>query len=135
MATRGGYGLSRLLPYIAWKAVADSGKIFIGQSDFTVFNLALLARAGAESFAGMSAIADFGVESPDELTTALFIENIDHQLEILSFETADADPVDARGTLWGGNLRMVASLIGTPRSEEHTSELQSLMRISYAVFC
>src|SRR3546814_9214380 len=25
--------------------------------------------------------------------------------------------------------------VGTPRSEEHTSELQSLMRISYAVFC
>src|SRR3546814_6551240 len=28
-----------------------------------------------------------------------------------------------------------ASGISTPRSEEHTSELQSLMRISYAVFC
>src|SRR3546814_2808143 len=26
-------------------------------------------------------------------------------------------------------------LVGWPRSEEHTSELQSLMRISYAVFC
>src|SRR3546814_9673235 len=26
-------------------------------------------------------------------------------------------------------------LLSTPRSEEHTSELQSLMRISYAVFC
>src|SRR3546814_1476848 len=25
--------------------------------------------------------------------------------------------------------------VPTPRSEEHTSELQSLMRISYAVFC
>src|SRR3546814_7183125 len=25
--------------------------------------------------------------------------------------------------------------LGTKRSEEHTSELQSLMRISYAVFC
>src|SRR3546814_3399117 len=25
--------------------------------------------------------------------------------------------------------------LGGPRSEEHTSELQSLMRISYAVFC
>src|SRR3546814_3686052 len=25
--------------------------------------------------------------------------------------------------------------LGLPRSEEHTSELQSLMRISYAVFC
>src|SRR3546814_8493894 len=29
----------------------------------------------------------------------------------------------------------VNSLPGSPRSEEHTSELQSLMRISYAVFC
>src|SRR3546814_7711020 len=29
----------------------------------------------------------------------------------------------------------VYMLIGAQRSEEHTSELQSLMRISYAVFC
>src|SRR3546814_5439681 len=28
-----------------------------------------------------------------------------------------------------------AILLGATRSEEHTSELQSLMRISYAVFC
>src|SRR3546814_2643946 len=33
-------------------------------------------------------------------------------------------------------LRMAgADIIGGGRSEEHTSELQSLMRISYAVFC
>src|SRR3546814_9971852 len=73
MATRGGYGLSRLLPYIAWKAVADSGKLFIGQSDFTVFNLALLARAGADSFAGLLAIAAFGAASPAGLPTALVL--------------------------------------------------------------
>src|SRR3546814_3876787 len=29
----------------------------------------------------------------------------------------------------------VSIVIGSRRSEEHTSELQSLMRISYAVFC
>src|SRR3546814_10579980 len=29
----------------------------------------------------------------------------------------------------------ISTLKGLPRSEEHTSELQSLMRISYAVFC
>src|SRR3546814_2265571 len=29
----------------------------------------------------------------------------------------------------------IAAQIGTARSEEHTSELQSLMRNSYAVFC
>src|SRR3546814_2141570 len=33
------------------------------------------------------------------------------------------------------NLETVNTYEGTYRSEEHTSELQSLMRISYAVFC
>src|SRR3546814_6323539 len=37
--------------------------------------------------------------------------------------------------VWEG-LRLVnGKLISLERSEEHTSELQSLMRISYAVFC
>src|SRR3546814_7898931 len=31
--------------------------------------------------------------------------------------------------------RLMRRLAATPRSEEHTSELQPLMRISYAVFC
>src|SRR3546814_4145698 len=34
-----------------------------------------------------------------------------------------------------GNASRAAALPGVNRSEEHTSELQSLMRISYAVFC
>src|SRR3546814_6555103 len=34
-----------------------------------------------------------------------------------------------------GPARALPQLKGPPRSEEHTSELQSLMRISYAVFC
>src|SRR3546814_10086933 len=39
---------------------------------------------------------------------------------------------DAGGEL---GLRALARDVGVSRSEEHTSELQSLMRISYAVFC
>lgn len=114
MATRGGYGLSRLLPFIDWQAVADSGKIFIGQSDFTVFNLALLAKTGACSYAGPTAVFDFGAKKMDDLTAALFAESMRGELEILSFESPGSDPVDARGVLWGGNLAMVASLVGTP---------------------
>src|SRR3546814_1650607 len=34
-----------------------------------------------------------------------------------------------------GNFAEAEKLIRLVRSEEHTSELQSLMRISYAVFC
>src|SRR3546814_5339602 len=38
---------------------------------------------------------------------------------------------ERRGTAW----RQAMAGRGAVRSEEHTSELQSLMRISYAVFC
>src|SRR3546814_6411669 len=37
--------------------------------------------------------------------------------------------------LLSGSARTLGERARTPRSEEHTSELQSLMRISYAVFC
>lgn len=114
MATRGGYGLSRLLPFIDWKAAADSGKIFVGQSDFTIFNLALLAQTGAPSFVGPTAVFDFGAKIMDDLTADLFAEIMRGELEILSFESPGSDAVDARGILWGGNLAMMTSLIGTP---------------------
>ncbi|MEO6959689.1 MAG: LD-carboxypeptidase [Burkholderiaceae bacterium] len=114
MATRGGYGVSRLLPFVDWRAVADSGKIFIGQSDFTAFNLALLAQTGAASFAGPTALFDFGAKKINDLTASLFVESMHGELEILSFESSGSDAVDARGVLWGGSLAMVASLVGTP---------------------
>src|SRR3546814_8422654 len=38
------------------------------------------------------------------------------------------------GTKWS-SVGGMAAAVSAPRSEEHTSELQSLMRISYAVFC
>ncbi|MFA7439273.1 LD-carboxypeptidase [Castellaniella sp.] len=114
MATRGGYGLSRILPAIDWQAVADSGKIFVGLSDFTAFNLALLARTGARSYSGPTAVFDFGAAQVNELTRDLFEETLSGELQVLSFEAPDADAVDTRGVLWGGNLAMVASLLGTP---------------------
>ncbi|VCU69678.1 Murein tetrapeptide carboxypeptidase [Pigmentiphaga humi] len=114
MATRGGYGLSRLLPRIDWHAMADSGKRFVGHSDFTGFQLALLARTGAVSYAGPMAAFDFGGKRVDDLTAALFAETMRGELEILSFESEGADAVDCRGVLWGGNLAVLMSLLGTP---------------------
>ncbi|WP_300647088.1 LD-carboxypeptidase [Paenalcaligenes sp.] len=114
LSSRGGYGLSRLLPFIDWKAVAQSGKRFVGHSDFTAFNLALLAQTGAISYAGPCAAFDFGVEQPDDLTLDLFHEAMTNQLEVLSFEAEGSDAVDTRGVLWGGNLAMLCSLLGTP---------------------
>ena len=114
MAARGGYGLTRLLPQIDWRAVADSGKVFVGHSDFTAFNLALLAKTGAVSYTGPVLTADFGQKRINPLTADLFCEVMRGELEILSFESPDSDAFDGRGVLWGGNLAMLVSLLGTP---------------------
>ncbi len=114
MATRGGYGMSRILPRIDYATIADSGKIFVGHSDFTAFSLALLARTGAVSYAGPMAVYDFGGRRVNPLTAEVFGEVVRGELEVLSFEAPEADTVDCRGILWGGNLALVTALVGTP---------------------
>src|SRR3546814_9047059 len=51
-----------------------------------------------------------------------------------AFAAAARDPA-LLGHAVAAGLAAQAALGLSPRSEEHTSELQSLMRISYAVFC
>src|SRR3546814_7829237 len=54
-------------------------------------------------------------------------------------DIASMTPEPAKPAVWAGGgpivMRGVANGVQVLKSEEHTSELQSLMRISYAVFC
>src|SRR3546814_1775967 len=52
-----------------------------------------------------------------------------------AFAAYDADPSQRCLVLTGSEKAFAAGADIKERSEEHTSELQSLMRISYAVFC
>jgi muramoyltetrapeptide carboxypeptidase len=117
-ATRGGYGLSRLLDRIDWKRIARSvekGTRWVGQSDVTALQLGLLAHAGGVTWAGPLACDDFGGDAVDDITEACFLEAMGGELEAIGFRTEPGfDGLQVRGTLWGGNLSLVASLLGTP---------------------
>lgn len=122
LITRGGYGLTRLLPAIRYKAVAkavERGTRFVGLSDFTAFQSAMLAQTGAVTWSGPALGEDFGVEGePDEIMQACFEDLVSGQGEGTGWQLpkaqATADPVQVKGTLWGGNLSVLASLVGTP---------------------
>ena len=119
MMTRGGYGLSRLLPVIDYVLLADAIKarrqMWIGHSDFTALQLALLAKTGAVTFSGPMASYDFGEKTPDDITLDSFLDAVDGTLEAVGFVCDDAPRgLDVKGILWGGNLALVASLVGTP---------------------
>lgn len=133
LATRGGYGLTRLLDQIDWAALAlsvERGTAWVGHSDVTALQLAALAHGAvgpaqpgegvsAGFWAGPMACGDFGrADAPDggdDVTQECFVEAVTGLLEAVGFRTeAGFDGVEVSGRLWGGNLSMVQSLLGTP---------------------
>jgi len=111
---RGGYGFTRLLDRIDFAALAGARKRWMGHSDFTAFQLAALARAGMVTFAGPMASYDFGALVPSAFT----LDNCFGVLQNDEWEVECALDGPSRsacaGTLWGGNLALVAHLVGTP---------------------
>lgn len=114
LALRGGYGLSRLLPGIDFAALAASGKLFVGHSDFTALHMGLLVQGGAPSFAGPMICADFACESPSAFTLDDFWRCLRGPEHTVRFRSPDHGPLDVSGVVWGGNLSMLTHLIGTP---------------------
>ncbi len=122
MACRGGYGITRLLDAIDWPLLARSverGTRWVGYSDLTALQLALLAHTGATSWHGPMAADDFGRDDEsggvDEITRDCFAEAMAGELHAVGFRTDPGfDGLAVRGTLWGGNLALVVSLLGTP---------------------
>jgi len=122
MACRGGYGMSRLLDAIDWKRIArsvDKGTRWVGYSDMTALQMGLLAHRGAPSWAAPMACDDFGRADEeggvDEVTRDCFVEAMSGALRAVGFRTeAGFDALHAKGVLWGGNLALLCSLLGTP---------------------
>ena len=129
IAMRGGYGLHRLLPGIEWDAIAkaiQNGLQVCGHSDFTVFQLGLLAKTGAISLAGPMLNYDFGrlgddgnAVVPDTFMWQHFqnaIENRNLECQVFSPQSflGKATQGSLTGLLWGGNLTVLAGLVGTP---------------------
>lgn len=113
MALRGQYGLTRLLDRIDFGRMADSGKIFVGYSDFTAFHMGLMAKAGAQSYAGPMFYSDFGAAEPVAFTQDDFWRCLRGPRHVIRACASGNPALEAEGTIWGGNLAMLISLIGT----------------------
>jgi muramoyltetrapeptide carboxypeptidase len=114
VALRGQYGMTRLLDRIDYQLLAASGKIFVGFSDVTALHMALLAKTGsANSYAGPMFAGDFGAAEPVDFTLDQFWQCLAGPTHTIVEQAAGNPTVEASGTIWGGNLAMLVSLLGT----------------------
>lgn len=117
MAVRGGYGASRLLEGIDWSALVARQQqdplLICGHSDFTAIQMGLLAAGNVITFSGPMLAGNFGAETLDAFTEYHFWQALRNPVFTLEW-SSDGPDCQASGTLWGGNLAMLVSLIGTP---------------------
>ena len=118
LALRGGYGAVRLLDALDYagleRRLLEARVAICGHSDFTAIQLALFARARIVTFGGPMLTANFGAETMSAFTAEHFWRALESPEFTVRESAAQEAQVDVSGTLWGGNLAMIASLVGTP---------------------
>jgi muramoyltetrapeptide carboxypeptidase len=118
LAVRGGYGAVRLLHGLDYdglkRRLQHSSTALVGHSDFTAIQLALLAKTGLVTFGGPMLAGDFGAPAASRFTMEHFWSTLRSSKLSVQSAVPQQEPVSARGILWGGNLAVIASLIGTP---------------------
>ena len=114
MALRGGYGSNYLLDRLDVDRIARHPKPFFAYSDLTAVQLRLLDEIGLAAFHGPMLAADFylddGVHLPSfhaALSSNAYNLGAEEGLRVLQKGSA-------RGTLYGGCLSILVSLLGTP---------------------
>jgi muramoyltetrapeptide carboxypeptidase len=117
---RGGYGCTRIIPYLDYKLIRKNPKIFIGYSDVTALLLAFEREAGLMGIHGAVASSSIFSDYTFNVNQQMLFEmkgNYTYKVKPQS----DKDHTDiyiinkgiAQGKLVGGNLSLLTSLIGT----------------------
>ncbi|MEP7218863.1 MAG: LD-carboxypeptidase [Bacteroidota bacterium] len=121
IAGRGGYGVTRILDRIDYKALRRDPKIIVGFSDLTALNLAIMAKSRMVSFSGAMPGVDFwDAGNLDPFTEDIFWRGVTSTRPLGKIVQpgpeliTGAFPGKSEGWLLGGNLTLLASIIGTP---------------------
>jgi muramoyltetrapeptide carboxypeptidase len=122
---RGGWGSSRVLPYLDFEAIRHNPKVLLGFSDISALLLAVHAKTGLITFHGPNGMGRWDAFSVDYFRRLLMqaepivYENL-HQLSERNALTQTENRImtisggKARGRLLGGNLTVLTTIVGSP---------------------
>lgn len=117
---RGGYGAPRILDLLDYDAIAASPKVFTGFSDITGLHLALFAKARLVTFHSPMPTGDGILPTFDPFTLASLRAALSDAALGCPLQNPPDQPMRSfapgvcEGELVGGNLSLLAALVGTP---------------------
>jgi muramoyltetrapeptide carboxypeptidase len=113
LAVRGGYGVGRMLEHLDFTPLRWAPKLIAGFSDITALHAAVWKTCGLISFHSPNAVDGFANGRGDDASRAALIRALSG--EPLEYTGGGAlTPGVARGRMLGGNVAIVAALVGTP---------------------
>ena len=112
-AARGGFGAARVLEFLDYEAIRSDPKPLTGFSDTTALQLGIYGRTGMVSYSGVTLCGDVTASGILEVTetslwNALVRGRFDEMAGVAALRGRAAE-----GTLLGGCLSVIASLVGT----------------------
>jgi muramoyltetrapeptide carboxypeptidase len=138
-AVRGGWGCARILPLLDFAAIRRTPKLLVGFSDITALHLAFAAKAGFTTIHGPNASASWGSYSWDAFRAVAFdgatptlTNPVGHEDRLVQRvgRIRTFRPGVARGRLLGGNLTVLAALVGTPWLPDFTGAILFIEDVS-----
>lgn len=129
---RGGYGCSRLLPLIDFDLIGRHPKVLIGYSDVTALHLAIQQHTGLVTFHGPVAASEFPENTLRHFHSVLmepvapYTVHIPDAAELpqdIVYQPFVITPGQASGKLTGGNLTLLAALVGTPFAPSYKNKI------------
>jgi muramoyltetrapeptide carboxypeptidase len=133
ICARGGYGSIRILDQLNWSTFNRSKKWIIGFSDITVFHLHLQNK-GIQSIHGTMPL-NFSTNSEESIKS--LIHAFTGKLKKYELKSSSENRLgDAKGKLFGGNLSIIYSLLGTndfPNSKNSILFIEDLSEQLYHI--
>lgn len=117
VCARGGYGGNRVLPLLDYEVIRAHPKIFVGYSDTTGLLTSIAQRSGLVTFHGPmlttwgSRTLDYNLATLRRVLSGAANQRIDAPADCAPRVLR---PGVARGPLWGGNLTLINTRLGTP---------------------
>ncbi|MES2157559.1 MAG: LD-carboxypeptidase [Pseudomonadota bacterium] len=131
-AVRGGWGCARILPFLDFATIRANPKLLVGFSDITALHLAFAAKAGFTTIHGPNTASSWGKFSWDAFRAVAFDGatptfaspvGVEDRLVQRTGRIRTFGPGKATGRLIGGNLTVLAALMGTPWLPDFTGAI------------